>query len=246
MKLFFLVFLYVSLFASQGQKIEIFDDIEFQCLVKDEKIKIIKNYFNEKLVDRNFSSLSKEQQINVVNNFVNMQLKSRDSTFYLHQIREKYPMYSDIDDYAFAKAVKCKDYSNIDNEVYFKLIGLDKKYSEEKFKNLLIRFSEITSIVLVGFFIFITYKHKEKIYQIYSVKINNLEKKFVNLNSTRGFQMEKVVKIVAVIVVVFIMYLWSGGIWQYADLDEYPKRVNKITGTYEVLDQDGKWKKFPF
>lgn len=57
---------------------------------------------------------------------------------------------------------------------------------------------------------------------------------------------EYILKIVSIVSALFIGYLWSGGIWQYADLEEYPKRVNKITGTYEALDRDGKWKKLPF
>lgn len=52
---------------------------------------------------------------------------------------------------------------------------------------------------------------------------------------------EYILKVVAVIGVLFIGYLWSGGIWEYSDRE--PLRHNKITGATQYMEytSDG-WK----
>ena len=55
-------------------KLDIFQDTEFQNLPQEKKNQVLTNYFNTNLADDSFKSLDNEKQSTILNNFINSQL----------------------------------------------------------------------------------------------------------------------------------------------------------------------------
>lgn len=53
---------------------------------------------------------------------------------------------------------------------------------------------------------------------------------------------EFILKVAALIVTLFIGYLWSGGVWEYRHKDRFMFKSNKLTGTTYVL-YESEWKR---
>ena len=50
---------------------------------------------------------------------------------------------------------------------------------------------------------------------------------------------QELYKIIAVTIFLFVLFLFSGGIYEYSEKYKYKLRVNKVTGTVEKNSKNG-------
>lgn len=177
----------------------------------------------------------------------------------MQKVREKFPQYEGVPDIEVVEGVRKKFFSNMDKKHFYREISKDpiglKYYYMTFFVIFLLAGIAFTyfPVELARFLkkILPRKKSKSKEVALEEVNIKPITKtdksinKELNMEKFNITKQDRIAIYCFMIGLLFILYLWSGGIYEYSDNTGFEIRTNKVTGNLEVYRYEkDEWEKY--